>query len=172
MGSCEHCVRGHRVTSCRYRDRPLRRINRRGRPSSTCSKCYGTTCTRPEKHTKHKTATKKSPNPLLCRTTSSFLPIVPRPVAGPPAWGPDRNGHNPASNAFRSSTVAMSGRQALVTVKKPTSITAYFGGNSYHSSGSKVNLEQNHNPPPCAPELSQRSVWEARTNGQGTTHGY
>ncbi|KAB8258574.1 hypothetical protein BDV32DRAFT_125496 [Aspergillus pseudonomiae] len=58
MGSCEHCVRGHRVTSCRYRDRPLRRINRRGRPSSTCSKCYGTTCTRPEKHTKHKTATK------------------------------------------------------------------------------------------------------------------
>ncbi|KAE8165682.1 hypothetical protein BDV40DRAFT_258043 [Aspergillus tamarii] len=50
--SCAPCVCGHRVTSCNHRDRPLRRINRRGRSPLSCSKCDSTTCARPEEHTK------------------------------------------------------------------------------------------------------------------------
>ncbi|KAE8359032.1 copper fist DNA binding domain-containing protein [Aspergillus caelatus] len=56
--ACEPCVRGHRVTSCNHRDRPLLRINRKGRPPLTCSKCNSTTCARPEEHTKYRTAAK------------------------------------------------------------------------------------------------------------------
>ncbi|KAL4964849.1 putative Cu-dependent DNA-binding protein [Aspergillus stella-maris] len=52
--ACEACVRGHRVSTCKHHDRPLTRINRKGRPYSTCSICNCTPCSSPEEHTKLK----------------------------------------------------------------------------------------------------------------------
>nr|XP_003188802.1 hypothetical protein ANI_1_166174 [Aspergillus niger CBS 513.88] len=52
--ACEACVRGHRVTTCKHNDRPLIRINRKGRPFATCSICNCTPCESPEEHAKLK----------------------------------------------------------------------------------------------------------------------
>ncbi|OJJ58151.1 hypothetical protein ASPSYDRAFT_119501, partial [Aspergillus sydowii CBS 593.65] len=52
--ACEACVRGHRVSTCKHHDRPLIRINRKGRPFSTCSICNCTPCNLPEEHNKLK----------------------------------------------------------------------------------------------------------------------
>lgn len=80
--SCEACIRGHRVTTCKHHgmpiipstppntsfhystlqnaiqirgliseaDRPLTKINRKGRPFSTCSICHRTPCAVPDEH--------------------------------------------------------------------------------------------------------------------------
>ncbi|OJJ42854.1 hypothetical protein ASPZODRAFT_136998 [Penicilliopsis zonata CBS 506.65] len=50
--ACEACVRGHRVTTCKHHDRPLIRIQRKGRPFSTCPVCNCTPCSSPEEHAK------------------------------------------------------------------------------------------------------------------------
>lgn len=75
--ACEACVRGHRVSTCKHHgtssplpsclasssvpvsplipsDRPLIRINRKGRPFSTCSICNCTPCNLPDEHNKLK----------------------------------------------------------------------------------------------------------------------
>ncbi|EED12178.1 conserved hypothetical protein [Talaromyces stipitatus ATCC 10500] len=49
--ACEACVRGHRVSSCRHHDRPLIRINKKGRPFSVCIICRGP-CNNREEHSK------------------------------------------------------------------------------------------------------------------------
>ncbi|EAW14980.1 copper fist DNA-binding domain-containing protein [Aspergillus clavatus NRRL 1] len=64
--ACGYCVRGHRVSTCQHHDRPLTRINRKGRPSATCAVCNNTPCPRPREHSKLKsntnnTGTKSSP---------------------------------------------------------------------------------------------------------------
>ncbi|KNG82852.1 hypothetical protein ANOM_008634 [Aspergillus nomiae NRRL 13137] len=65
--ACEACVRGHRVTTCKHHDRPLIRINRKGRPFSTCSVCNNTPCPTPEEHTKLKReAEAKSSSKVQC----------------------------------------------------------------------------------------------------------
>ncbi|OOF92830.1 hypothetical protein ASPCADRAFT_133227 [Aspergillus carbonarius ITEM 5010] len=87
--ACEACVRGHRVTTCKHHDRPLIRINRKGRPFSTCSVCNCTPCEAPEEHAKlkreaevkshsSKRAAGRSPR-LTHSGPSTFLPIAPRP---------------------------------------------------------------------------------------------
>ncbi|PYH89492.1 copper-fist-domain-containing protein [Aspergillus ellipticus CBS 707.79] len=52
--ACEACVRGHRVTTCKHHDRPLIRINRKGRPFATCPICSRTPCASPDAHNKLK----------------------------------------------------------------------------------------------------------------------
>ncbi|MCJ1436005.1 hypothetical protein MMC27_005383 [Xylographa pallens] len=39
--ACDACVRGHRVSNCQHNDRPLIRINKKGRPVSQCPHCRG-----------------------------------------------------------------------------------------------------------------------------------
>ncbi|KAL1982916.1 hypothetical protein VTN96DRAFT_768 [Rasamsonia emersonii] len=57
--ACEACVRGHRVSSCRHHDRPLIRINKKGRPFSVCRLCRGP-CKAREEHSKLNSRDKKS----------------------------------------------------------------------------------------------------------------
>ncbi|KAL1963425.1 hypothetical protein VTN77DRAFT_8326 [Rasamsonia byssochlamydoides] len=57
--ACEACVRGHRVSSCRHHDRPLIRINKKGRPFSVCRLCRGP-CKDREEHSKLNSRDKKS----------------------------------------------------------------------------------------------------------------
>ena len=37
--ACELCIRGHRSSNCIHRDRPLIKIRKKGRPSTTCVHC-------------------------------------------------------------------------------------------------------------------------------------
>ncbi|BGP27428.1 copper-fist transcription factor [Rhodotorula toruloides] len=37
--SCESCIKGHRQANCTHADRPLREIQKRGRPVTACAEC-------------------------------------------------------------------------------------------------------------------------------------
>lgn len=37
--ACDRCIRGHRVSGCRHVKEPLRKIKRKGRPSTQCGNC-------------------------------------------------------------------------------------------------------------------------------------
>ncbi|TPR10639.1 Ubiquitin-conjugating enzyme family protein [Aspergillus niger] len=75
--ACEACVRGHRVTTCKHNDRPLIRINRKGRPFATCSICNCTPCESPEEHAKLK----------RCTTATAAGYLSPPPIASlPPSF--------------------------------------------------------------------------------------
>ncbi|KAH8811341.1 copper fist DNA binding domain-containing protein [Xylogone sp. PMI_703] len=37
--ACEICIRGHRASKCNHIDRPLKFIQKKGRPRSHCSYC-------------------------------------------------------------------------------------------------------------------------------------
>ncbi|KAH8650491.1 copper fist DNA binding domain-containing protein [Ilyonectria robusta] len=37
--ACESCIRGHRVSQCQHADRPLQRVQKKGRPVSQCGHC-------------------------------------------------------------------------------------------------------------------------------------
>ncbi|KAL3476897.1 copper fist DNA binding domain-containing protein [Aspergillus californicus] len=85
--ACEACVRGHRVSTCKHHDRPLIRINRKGRPFSTCSICNCTPCSSPDEHNRLKREAElksESQNRASGRhirsNSAAFLPIAPRPV--------------------------------------------------------------------------------------------
>ncbi|ODM17618.1 hypothetical protein SI65_07293 [Aspergillus cristatus] len=84
--SCEACIRGHRVTTCKHHDRPLTKINRKGRPFSTCSICHRTPCAVPDEHARLKREVEskshhhKKPNGRHARPFQGFLPIAPRPM--------------------------------------------------------------------------------------------
>ncbi|KAL4894427.1 copper fist DNA binding domain-containing protein [Aspergillus ambiguus] len=88
--ACEACVRGHRVTTCKHHDRPLIRINRKGRPFSTCSVCHCTPCPTPDEHSKLRResadyrASNRTPGRASTRPHSSLLPIAPRPTSTSP----------------------------------------------------------------------------------------
>ncbi|PTU19888.1 hypothetical protein P175DRAFT_0502063 [Aspergillus ochraceoroseus IBT 24754] len=89
--ACEACVRGHRVTTCKHHDRPLIRINRKGRPFSTCLICNCTPCESPDEHNKLKREAEmksQSSNRASGRharsNPSAFLPIAPRPSSTSP----------------------------------------------------------------------------------------
>ncbi|KAE8379802.1 copper fist DNA binding domain-containing protein [Aspergillus bertholletiae] len=93
--ACEACVRGHRVTTCKHHDRPLIRINRKGRPFSTCSVCQNTPCPTPEEHTKlkreaeAKSSSKRGAARVSSRSNSVLVPIAPRPSSNsPPSASP------------------------------------------------------------------------------------
>ncbi|KAL4932988.1 putative Cu-dependent DNA-binding protein [Aspergillus undulatus] len=88
--ACEACVRGHRVSTCKHNDRPLTRINRKGRPFSTCSICNCTPCNSPEEHTKLKreaelkaqAQNRASAGGRYARSSPpALLPLAPRPSA-------------------------------------------------------------------------------------------
>ncbi|KAB8263195.1 copper fist DNA binding domain-containing protein [Aspergillus pseudonomiae] len=89
--ACEACVRGHRVTTCKHHDRPLIRINRKGRPFSTCSVCNNTPCPTPEEHTKlkreaeAKSSSKRGAARVSSRSNSVLVPIAPRPSSNSPS---------------------------------------------------------------------------------------
>ncbi|KAL2802712.1 copper fist DNA binding domain-containing protein [Aspergillus granulosus] len=89
--ACEACVRGHRVSTCKHHDRPLIRINRKGRPFSTCSICNCTPCNSPDEHNRLKREAElksQSQNRASGRharsNPSAFLPIAPRPSSSSP----------------------------------------------------------------------------------------
>ncbi|KAF7616857.1 copper fist DNA binding domain-containing protein [Aspergillus flavus] len=92
--ACEACVRGHRVTTCKHHDRPLIRINRKGRPFSTCSVCHNTPCPTPEEHTKlkreaeAKSSSKRGAARVSSRSNSVLVPIAPRPSSSSPTPSP------------------------------------------------------------------------------------
>ncbi|KAH8694208.1 copper fist DNA binding domain-containing protein [Talaromyces proteolyticus] len=77
--ACEACVRGHRVSSCRHHDRPLIRINKKGRPFSVCCICRGP-CTDREEHSKLN-RDKKSDGETILATPASVHRQLPLPVA-------------------------------------------------------------------------------------------
>lgn len=111
--ACEACVRGHRVSSCRHQDRPMIRINKKGRPFSVCSICRGP-CNDREEHSKlnrdgksdgesdakpsaKKSAQRRRPQP------TAFARIAPQPARLPssteqehqqPSHQPPRHSHH------------------------------------------------------------------------------
>ncbi|GLA61558.1 hypothetical protein AtubIFM55763_001750 [Aspergillus tubingensis] len=106
--ACEACVRGHRVTTCKHNDRPLIRINRKGRPFATCSICNCTPCESPEEHAKlkretdhhHPSSSSKRAagrSPRLSASPSTFLPIAPRPSVSPSTSATSPNSSLPAA---------------------------------------------------------------------------
>ncbi|KAL4920663.1 copper fist DNA binding domain-containing protein [Aspergillus aurantiobrunneus] len=129
--ACEACVRGHRVSTCKHHDRPLIRINRKGRPFSTCSICNCTPCNSPDEHNRLKReaelraqaqnrASGRHPRP----SPPALLPIAPRPTSSssPPSTiqSSSRSGHSrgsqprdaPASVPRARGAAAMGGRGA------------------------------------------------------------
>ncbi|KAE8548896.1 hypothetical protein TMatcc_010243 [Talaromyces marneffei ATCC 18224] len=91
--ACEACVRGHRVSSCRHNDRPLIRINKKGRPFSVCIICRGP-CNSREEHSKLNRDKKsdgesdskssgKKPSARRRIQPSSFARIAPHPAPLP-----------------------------------------------------------------------------------------
>ncbi|PKY05120.1 copper-fist-domain-containing protein [Aspergillus campestris IBT 28561] len=89
--ACEACVRGHRVTTCKHHDRPLTKINRKGRPFSTCAVCNLTPCPTPDDHARLRRAEKQRSDSLSHTSTTPparvssrsspthLVPIAPRP---------------------------------------------------------------------------------------------
>ncbi|BCS04162.1 putative Cu-dependent DNA-binding protein [Aspergillus luchuensis] len=116
--ACEACVRGHRVTTCKHNDRPLIRINRKGRPFATCSICNCTPCESPEEHAKlkretdhhHPSSSSKRAadrSPRLSASPSTFLPIAPRPSVSPSTSATSPNSSLPAAaSAYAAVSVA------------------------------------------------------------------
>ncbi|KAL4946060.1 copper fist DNA binding domain-containing protein [Aspergillus oleicola] len=130
--ACEACVRGHRVSTCKHHDRPLTRINRKGRPFSTCSICNCTPCNSPEEHTKLKREAElrahaqnaASAGGRYARSSPpALLPLAPRPAtsASPPLSTAvsqasprpgDRRGSRSSSTAVPASTPRAQGSAA------------------------------------------------------------
>ncbi|KAL3460806.1 copper fist DNA binding domain-containing protein [Aspergillus heterothallicus] len=112
--ACEACVRGHRVSTCKHHDRPLIRINRKGRPFSTCSICNCTPCNSPDEHNRLKREAElksQSQNRASGRharsNPSAFLPIAPRPTSSsPPPSVPQSSSRQGYSRGSQSSDVA------------------------------------------------------------------
>ncbi|KAE8386663.1 copper fist DNA binding domain-containing protein [Aspergillus alliaceus] len=101
--ACEACVRGHRVTTCKHHDRPLIRINRKGRPFSTCSVCNNTPCPTPEEHSKlkreaeAKSSSKRGAARVSSRSPTVLVPIAPRPSQSPPAGSQSQGRAEPST---------------------------------------------------------------------------
>ncbi|KAL2843854.1 copper fist DNA binding domain-containing protein [Aspergillus pseudoustus] len=114
--ACEACVRGHRVSTCKHHDRPLIRINRKGRPFSTCSICNCTPCNSPDEHNRLKREAElksQSQNRASGRharsNPSAFLPIAPRPTSSsspPSATQSSRQGYTRGSQSSDAATLA------------------------------------------------------------------
>jgi len=114
--ACEACVRGHRVSSCRHNDRPLIRINKKGRPYTICCVCRGP-CKAREEHSKlnrskksdgesdakssgKKTAERRRTQP------ASFPRIAPQPAPLPSL--PERNPTIPSPFPVGNSAMSQS----------------------------------------------------------------
>ncbi|KAL2817272.1 copper fist DNA binding domain-containing protein [Aspergillus cavernicola] len=125
--ACEACVRGHRVSTCKHHDRPLIRINRKGRPFSTCSICNCTPCNSPDEHNRLKREAElksQSQNRASGKHTrsnsSAFLPIAPRPISSSPP---------PSTTQPQSSRPAYSrGSQSSDAAPDPRARNAAVGG--------------------------------------------
>ncbi|KAL2793867.1 copper fist DNA binding domain-containing protein [Aspergillus keveii] len=115
--ACEACVRGHRVSTCKHHDRPLIRINRKGRPFSTCSICNCTPCNSPDEHNRLKREAElksQSQNRSSGRHARSsptgFLPIAPRPTSSSPppsvTQSSSRQGYSRGSQSSDAATHA------------------------------------------------------------------
>ncbi|KAL4873922.1 copper fist DNA binding domain-containing protein [Aspergillus spectabilis] len=112
--ACEACVRGHRVSTCKHHDRPLIRINRKGRPFSTCSICNCTPCNSPDEHNRLKREAElraqaqnrasgrhARPNP------PTLLPLAPRPTSSSPPSSATQSSSRPGfSRGSHSSDAA------------------------------------------------------------------
>ncbi|BGP19860.1 hypothetical protein JCM10213_003169 [Rhodosporidiobolus nylandii] len=51
--ACEACIKGHRQSNCAHGDRPLREVQKRGRPATACEKCRVAR----KEHNSHRTCT-------------------------------------------------------------------------------------------------------------------
>ncbi|GKZ73799.1 hypothetical protein AnigIFM60653_001637 [Aspergillus niger] len=134
--ACEACVRGHRVTTCKHNDRPLIRINRKGRPFATCSICNCTPCESPEEHAKLKRETEHhhpsssskraaGRSPRLSASPTTFLPIAPRPSISPStSAAASANSPLPAAAAAAAAAGAYASVSAATTLPGCTTATA------------------------------------------------
>ncbi|KAL2004554.1 hypothetical protein VTN00DRAFT_3439 [Thermoascus crustaceus] len=113
--ACEACVRGHRVTNCRHNDRPLIRINKKGRPFSICRLCNRSPCNSPEEHSKLRreadmgSSTKKSAGRYR-RPSSALVPIAPKPATTlpPSSTGQTLSAGGPAPSAVQARNIPSS----------------------------------------------------------------
>ncbi|KAL2002254.1 hypothetical protein VTN02DRAFT_335 [Thermoascus thermophilus] len=111
--ACEACVRGHRVSNCRHNDRPLIRINKKGRPFSICRLCNRSPCKSPEEHSKLRreadmaSSTKKSAGRYR-RSSSALVPIAPKPATTLPpssSTGQTLSAEGPAASAVQARNI-------------------------------------------------------------------
>ncbi|EAW11750.1 putative Cu-dependent DNA-binding protein [Aspergillus clavatus NRRL 1] len=138
--ACEACVRGHRVTTCKHHDRPLIRINRKGRPFSTCSVCNCTPCQAPEEHTKLR----------------RFLPIAPRP--------------GPANAGSVSPTALAPSPSSVTTMHHPsTNPRSGAARTAAAAAAAAAAQSQSQSQYPCAPGATQM-MHAPTSPGAGTHH--
>ncbi|KAI9367110.1 copper fist DNA binding domain-containing protein [Aspergillus egyptiacus] len=166
--ACEACIRGHRVFTCKHHDRPLTRINRKGRPFSTCSICNCTPCTSPDEHNRLKRAAEQrsqSQNRASGRRTrlspSAFLPIAPRPAASapPPAT------QTPSFPAEHSHGSHPSDHAAIPEVGAAAAATAAVGDRRPPQGAPQDGTPiQDHNPTAISPPLQYAHPDPARYN--------
>ncbi|KAJ9389135.1 hypothetical protein DTO063F5_2295 [Paecilomyces variotii] len=104
--ACEACLRGHRVSTCKHHDRPLIRINKKGRPFAVCSICRSSPCKEPEEHSRLRRETEmQSSKKATSRhrpASTTFVPIAPRPKNASSPTVQTQNAGNPIAGGASS----------------------------------------------------------------------